>query len=54
MPCSWIVRINIVKMTILLKAVYILNAVLIKIAMGFFIEPEEKKLDLYGNTEDPE
>ena len=41
-------------MTILLKAVYRLNAVLIKIAMGFFIEPEEKNVDLYGNTEDPE
>ena len=53
MPCSWIVGINRAKMTILVKAVYRLNAVRINIATGFFTEPEQRNLDLYGNAEDP-
>jgi hypothetical protein len=35
LPCSWIGRINIVKMAILSKASYMLNAISIKISMTF-------------------
>jgi hypothetical protein len=39
--CSWVGRINIVKMSILLKVIYRSNAVLIKILMTFFRETEK-------------
>ena len=52
-PCSWIGRINIVKMTIKPKAIYRFNAIPIKLPMAFFTELEQKVHNLYGNTKDP-
>ena len=41
-PCSWVGRINIVKMNRLRKAIYKLNATAIKLTMAFFTELEQK------------
>jgi hypothetical protein len=53
-PCSWIHRINIVKMATLRKEVYVFNEIPIKIPMTFFTKMEKSILKFYGSTKEPQ
>ena len=53
-PCSWIGKINIIKMSTLHKAIYRFNAIPIKILMTYFTDLEQIFQKLIWNLNDPE
>ena len=52
-PCSCVGRINIVKMTILLNAIYRCNAIPVKLPMAFLTELEEKMSQFLWKNQRP-